>query len=174
MCMCNHRNGKPNINGEPGYCWNRMDEPATQVRPIDPPALLEGDTLLYDEPGRCNADTDSHCHHFRLVRNSYGDVVLIVRHGAGDERINIGRTNRAVVSHLVATMDAADTHSRYWLMQALYHSHSDAAKIAMQKERARWALAAANKRIKVRRHRTWTNARVEIVPAEKDLVGFSL
>jgi hypothetical protein len=41
--------GKPTINGEPGYSW---DGKSVYTRPIDAPALREGDELIYDEPGR--------------------------------------------------------------------------------------------------------------------------
>ena len=45
MCCC----GKPVINGEMGYKWQPEHSPI--VRQPAPPALQDGDALLYDEPG---------------------------------------------------------------------------------------------------------------------------
>src|ERR1043166_5298780 len=80
MCMC----GKPTINGQEGYSW---DGKTVGIRQPDPPPL-DGDELLYDEPGRCVAGLDSHCHHLRLTKNG-PCFYLLVRHGAGNERIRL-------------------------------------------------------------------------------------
>lgn len=82
MCMC----GKPTLNGQPGYSWNGA---RPGIYPINPPDLREGDELLYDEPGRCGG-LDSHSYHLRVVRARYGGCVLLVRHGGGDEAVNLG------------------------------------------------------------------------------------
>lgn len=139
MCCC----GKPTINGEPGYSW---DGKRFGVRPPNPPELQEGDVLLYDEPGRCGGGTDSHCHHFRLVKNHFGFVYLLVRHGGGDERISLGSTRNGL-----KTLVALDSGERYWMLQMLYHVQADAARAARQKECEKWSNAAAEKRIKTRR-----------------------
>ncbi len=94
MCCC----GQPTINGTPGaYSW---DGKTWSTRQPEPPPLQEGDTLLYDEPGRCGG-IDHHSHHFRLVRRQYGGHVVLVRHGGGDERFGIGCISRGPV-HSVA------------------------------------------------------------------------
>src|SRR5688572_9405566 len=90
MCMC----GKPTINGEPGYSW---DGKSIGVRPVDPPALADGDVLVYDGPGRCGG-LDCHSHHFRLVMDS-GRAFLLVQHGGGDERIQLGSVHRTAMAH---------------------------------------------------------------------------
>jgi hypothetical protein len=117
MCCCE----KPTINGQPGYRWNNPGGPAG-VYPINPPALEENDTLLYDEPGRCGG-CDAHSHHYRIIRR-HGRMLLLVRHGGGDE---------AIVLHSVGldnVMRPLDTNSRYWLLHALYYAHHDGAQEA--------------------------------------------
>ena len=138
MCMC----GRAVKNGEPGYSW---DGKGTSIREVNPPDLAKGDTLLYDEPGRCGG-LDSHSHHFRVVRTEYGGMVLLVRHGGGDERITAGLFN--VLSAPLAAMSSTD---RYWVLHAIYEARGYGMRDAREKENARWRRAAAEKRIKTRK-----------------------
>jgi hypothetical protein len=140
MCCC----GKPTINGQPGYRWQPNDTPS--VRRVAPPALGEHDTLLYDEPGRCGG-LDAHSHHFCVVR-SLGRFALLVHHGGGNERIRL-----SVTPTFAATLEALDTHARYWTLHAIYHAHSDGEQDATDKTTQRWRKAAAEKRIKTRKVR---------------------
>jgi hypothetical protein len=141
MCCC----GKPTINGEPkAYSW---DGKHFSTRQPNPPALEEGDELIYDEPGRCGG-IDSHCHHFRVVKQRNW-VYLLVRHGGGDERIRMGGCNEEPV---LAAMARLDSNARYWLLQMIYSTVREATTYARNAEKGRWAMAAANKRIKTRKH----------------------
>jgi hypothetical protein len=139
MCCC----GKPTINGEPGYKWNQPDGPAS-VHPVNPPPLENGDALLFDEPGRCGPGLDSHCHHYRLVKNC--GISLLYQHGGGNGRIRISST-----STLLEAFGALDSNARYWIFNAIYHAQDDAASDARDRERATWQRAAAQKRIKTRK-----------------------
>jgi hypothetical protein len=132
--------GKPVRNGEPGYSW---DGKSVGVYPVNPPDLAEGDTLLYDEPGRCGG-LDSHCHHFRVVL-AHGINYLLVRHGAGDERIDLGSRPG------IKAFCGMDSTSRYWMLQMLYNVQHYAARDAERREHSRWTHAAAEKRIKTRK-----------------------
>lgn len=71
MCCC----AKPNVNGELGYSWDGKN---VSTRPVAAPTITDRDTLLFDEPGRCGG-MDSHCHHYRLVKDI--GISLLVRHG---------------------------------------------------------------------------------------------
>jgi hypothetical protein len=149
MCCC----GQPNVNGTPGYRWQPDDVP--RVRPVNPPDLSEGDTLLADEPGRCGG-IDHHSHHFRLVMNRFGSgLSLLVRHGGGDERINMG------VMPIKDRLLAIDSDSRYWLLASLYSVHSSARDEATSAEAHKWSRAAAEKRIKTRRNRSTVKVWIE-------------
>jgi hypothetical protein len=154
MCCC----GTPTINGQPGYRWQPSDPP--RVRPVDPPALAEGDTLLHDEPGRCGRKTDSHCYHFRIVRCQFGQLYILVRHGGGDERIQLGSQEK-----IAAALDGMGSDDRYWLIQTIYHAIKDQVWDAESRTNAMWRAAAAEKRIKTRKtpgrdhHKVWIEPR---------------
>jgi hypothetical protein len=83
MCCC----ASPNVNGQPGYSW---DGKSVSTQPVNPPALQERDILLFDEPGRCGG-MDSHCHHYRVVKD--GPWISLLRHGGGDERMHLSLPN---------------------------------------------------------------------------------
>ena len=151
MCCC----GKPTINGEPGYSW---DGRSTMVYAPAPPELAEGDVLLADEPGRCGRGIDSHCYHFRLVENR-GQCLLVVKHGAGTERIRFGWTK--TLGDFATTPNA----DRYWVFQAAYHAVADTSEAAAEKVESLWRRAAAEKRIKTRKLPGQDAVRVTLLPA---------
>lgn len=109
MCCC----GTPVVNGQPGYKWNFNDNPT--VHPQNAPVLNDDEQLLRDEPGRCGG-LDSHSHHYRLAK-SYGSLILLVRHGAGDERLRLSGPLESVLTQL-------DSTDCYWALNALYHAFS--------------------------------------------------
>ena len=128
------------------------------------PALLDGDTLIYDEEGRCspqingNGSTDYHSHHLRMVSEGSDSYCLLVRHGAGDERIDLGYGYRRL-RELLAPMDS---DSRYLMLYALYSVHKDAARKARDATNCLWEKAAAEKRIKTRKARGGSAVKVWI------------
>lgn len=154
MCMC----GKPTRNDEDPK-WG------TNTRA---PELLENDELIYDECGRCSPNVggivriDHHSHHFRLVRNGRR-TDLLVRHGAGDERISLGYDH----DRIPELLEPMDSDRRYLMLHALYSAHSDAARNARDAESARWRQAAAEKRIKTRKLRNQNRVKVWIEPKER-------
>ena len=149
MCCC----AKPNKNGESGYSWDGVN---VGVHPASGPTLLESETLLFDEPGRCRPQingtggTDYHSHHFRIVGARHGGFRLLVRHGGGDERIDLGFGARHMADF--ASM-MPDSDARYLFMNMLYNVHKDAASVARNDEEYKWRQAAAEKRIKTRKVR---------------------
>ena len=140
MCCCE----KPNVNGQAGYKWNFDDN--ARIRPVDPPDA-DGAEIIFDEPGRCGG-IDSHSYHFRLIKE-HGAISLLVRHGAGDEKIEYISNSRAFVSAL----NNLDSDGRYWVMLAMFHAQKDAARNAKAIESVNWSRAAAEKRIKTRKMR---------------------
>ena len=148
MCCC----GTPVVNGDSGYKWNSTDNPG--VRPVNPPSLKDNDQLLRDLPGRCGG-LDSHSYHYRLVK-SYGSLVLLVRHGGGDERLHLSGPLEGVLDHL-------DSTACYWTLNALYHAYSDGKRSGSETTDNNWRKAAVEKRIKTRKERGTNNVRVWIV-----------
>lgn len=140
MCCC----GKPNINGTSGYSW---DGKSLGVYPVSAPETDEKDTVLFDEPGRCGG-VDSHSHHYRIVTR-YGSLALLVRHGGGTVAIQHLSNAKA----LREIMESLDSNGRYWIMNAIYHAQSNAAREAKERESGKWQTAAAEKRIKTRKYR---------------------
>jgi hypothetical protein len=135
MCCC----AAPNVNGTLGYQWQPTDKPA--IRPVNPPKTDR--VVLYDEPGRCGGQ-DSHCHHYRIV----GGSSLLVRHGGGDEEIRLSNAQG-----VLAALALLESNGRYWLLNAIYHAYADGKREGQAGESARWRLAAAERRIKVRKIR---------------------
>ena len=152
MCMC----GKPNVNGTPGaYSW---DGKVWSTRQPSPPDLAEGETLVYDEPGRCGG-IDAHSHHFRLVKDRSSGFTILVLHGGGIDRVSLRRA-----STVLKSMESMDSDARYWLLHTLYSVHSDATQNATNRSNWDWQHAAAEGRIKTRKRRGANLVRVWIEP----------
>ena len=141
MCCC----PRPNINGTPNaYSW---DGKTIGTRPIHAPTPAEGDTVLFDEPGRCGG-LDAHSHHFIVVKAQYGGFFLLVMHGGGQEQIALGYRN-----YLIETLPRLDTTDRYWILHDLYSALREYGKAERTRERHVWQDAAREKRIKTRKGR---------------------
>lgn len=155
MCCC----PEPNVNGTPGYSWEGKQ---TMTRRPDAPALNDSDQLICDEPGRCGHGVgDAHSHHFRIVKQAHHGYALLVRHGGGDERLELsvwaGREGNAV-----STLLSLDSNARYAMLHTLYSVAKDAALFARNAEAHSWRTAAAEKRIKTRKARGIHNKNVRV------------
>jgi hypothetical protein len=148
MCCC----AKPNVNGTFGYSWDGKGE---STRPVAPPALGERDVLLYDEPGRCGG-MDSHCHHYRLVKDGPW-VSLLVRHGGGDERMHLSLPRGFA-------FDSLDSSTRYWVFSAIYHASSDARRAGEYSSAQKYTRAFVDGRLKKRKNRGADKVKVWIEP----------
>lgn len=151
MCCC----GKPTINGQDGYKWNKPDGP-TSIYPVNPPMLEENDRLLADEPGRCGG-SDSHHLHLRLVKNC--GLALLAKHGGGEERFRLS-------GPIADTLLGLDSNARYWLLAAMYQAHLDGEHQARSATASTWRKAAAEKRIKTRKQRGSDSVKVWIEHAD--------
>lgn len=135
MCCC----GKPSVNGKDVYSW---DGKTFGMYPAIPPELKESDALIFDLPGRCG-QIDCHSHHYRLVL-SHGSVCLLVRHGAGTERIDYLSNGQSVLDAL----RNLDDDGQYWMLNALYSAVSLMKTESTSLERVRWQTAIVEKRVK--------------------------
>lgn len=160
MCCCQ----RPNKNGQPGYSW---DGKSSGICSVLPPDLKPGETLIYDEPGRCGpqvngkGETDYHLHHFRVVQSGkHGPYRLAVEHGAGYESFDIGYNFTRIVE-ILAPMDS---DSRYLMLHGLFSAWRNGASVARLTEHETWTKAAADKRIKTRKMPGRNEVKVWIEP----------
>lgn len=151
MCCC----GQPTINGQPGYSW---DGKSLSTRPTNPPDLTERQELIYDEPGRCGG-LDCHSHHFRVVKDGWGYSIL-VRHGGGDETIELGSVGKL----LLPSLELLDSNARYWLLHTIHSVEKAENRRTLSKNNAFWNKAAAEKRIKTRKVKNGIKVWVEDKP----------
>lgn len=141
MCCC----PKPSVNGEVNaYSW---DGKSLSTRTPAPPALKDGDVVLYDEPGRCGG-IDSHCHHLTVVENGRAFAIM-VRHGGGDERLPLGHRGESIVEPLALM----DSNTRYWFLLKIMSLTRDLQTAARDETRRTYAQAFVDGRLKKGRPR---------------------
>lgn len=124
------------------------------------PPLMEGDTLLREECGRIIGRVDYRSHYFRLVAAQFGGNAIIVRHGGGVERINIGYE----YNRLAAIICSIDSENAYLMMHGLYRIHKDAARNASENTALEYKTAFAEGRLKKRKVRGASAFKVWIEP----------
>jgi hypothetical protein len=83
------------------------------AEPLRQPKEKDGDTVLFSECGRVLNNTCYRSHWFKLVSADGSCLHLLVRHGGGDEHINL-TWNRRVAD----TLRQLDSDSRYLLLHS--------------------------------------------------------
>jgi hypothetical protein len=145
MCGC----GGNSVNGTPNaYSWDGVHFSTYQP---NPPKLGDDYTVLYDEPGRCGRNKcDSHSYHFQLVKHRHesGRLQIACRHGGGTVLHHV-RT----YSNLPDLLSKLSSDDRYWLLHDIWYACDEAEKAAKKDTAYEWRVAAAEKRIKVRRRK---------------------
>lgn len=135
-----------------------------QTEPNRAPALQEHDELIYDEHGRIvywteerkpGEGVDSRSHWFRIVRQ-YGRHYLLVRHGAGDERIGM-----YTWGNFRDMIEPLSSDARYSLMHHLYSMHKDAERQAQAVVHNTYRTAFAQGRLKKRKVRDGVKVWIE-------------
>ena len=129
------------------------------------PAMKDGDFLLFSECGR---SLDGVCYRsfwFKVVRDAYGHYYLLVKHGGGQERIDIGFKSR-----LMDAFNALDSDTRYLLMFTLYRINADAMVNATERTAARYQKAFVNGTLKKRKARGQQGFRVWIEDSQSQIL----
>lgn len=130
------------------------------------PTLAEGDELLFCEHGRIvyrdeerlpGRGTDCRSHWFRIVKNG-GRFALLVKHGGGEQRVELGYNYR----NQAAIFGSLPTDARYWLMWILLEVHNDAARAAVANTSETYKQAFADGRLKKRKNRGQASCKVWI------------
>lgn len=125
-----------------------------QLDPRRAPALQQEDQLIYDEHGRIvywteerkpGEGVDCRSHWFRIVRR-HGSYYLLVKHGAGEERVKLyGWGN------FRAMFEPLSSDARYSLMHHMLSVHHDAQRQARADIHDLYRTAFAQGRLKKRK-----------------------
>lgn len=125
------------------------------AEPFRAPTLKDGDKIIYDECGRIIGDVTYQSHWFRVVEN-FGANLLLVRHGAGEERIPFDHHLRRAVG-----LEKLNTHERYLMLHTFYRIHSSAYSDGARDSRSKIFSAFDEGRLKKRKlrgqpvHKVW-------------------
>lgn len=140
------------------------------AEPERAPKLAEGDVLMYCEHGRIlyrrpedrtnRQGTDCRSHWFRVVKNG-GMFTLLVRHGGGEERVNLGYDYR----NFPAILDPLDSDARYWLLWIILDVHQKAERDESARAARRYQQAFVEGRLRKRKQRGSDSVKVWIDPA---------
>jgi len=124
------------------------------------PDIQPGDEIIFDECGRVLGSTDYRSHWFRLVKDQYGSPYMLVKHGAGQERIKVGWSKR-----LYSALAGMDSDSRYFMLHTLYRMRTDALREASTETAREYRAAFVEGRLRKRKlpskgtHKVWIEAR---------------
>jgi hypothetical protein len=94
------------------------------------------------------------------MTKQYGSHFLLVRHGAGDERIRL-----SLYGQQVQVLAGLDSNGRFWLLNAIFHAQSDAREQGKNDTAARYRQAFVDGRLRKRKDRNGTAYKVWIQPA---------
>jgi hypothetical protein len=121
------------------------------------PSVPDGDAILFDEPGRVlgrdnpqapggRDAVDCRSHYFRVTKGQFGGYRLHVRHGGGEESLELSYSSR-----IVDALAQMDSDARYWVLHSFLDAHHKTARTTSGKVSNEWRMAAAEKRIKTRK-----------------------
>lgn len=131
------------------------------------PSVIDGETVVVEEPGRVLPSADGRhdvccrSHYFLVVRAGTGAITLRVKHGAGEESMNLGWDTTRVLRGF----EAMDSDARFRFCWMLMQTRSDAARAATEHADARWRSAILEGRVRRRKVRGQPQVRVTILEA---------
>jgi hypothetical protein len=110
------------------------------------PTIGLEDKELFSEHGRILDNVCYRSHWFVLVKAEYGGFFLLVKHGAGEERISLGFSKK-----YQTMMQQMDSDTRYYMMHALMQAWHDGEKKGRNEATAVYRTAFAEGRLKKRK-----------------------
>jgi len=116
------------------------------------PTMGEDETLVFDEHGRiydeegCNYGVCYQSHYFRVTKGKYGGYRLLVKHGGGEERIDLGHNQVLIDSLALLPSDY-----RYRVLSALHHLYRDGQQDGRSAMELRYRTAFINGHLKKRK-----------------------
>lgn len=136
--------------------------------PMRAPPLNDGDSLIYDECGRVIDNVCHRSHYFRLVLDKSGWAYLLVRHGGGDERIQLKSSHYA--PRVVRALLNAESDDRYIMLRTIHDLHRDTKNRSRDAAIAECKQAFVDGRLKKRKLPRQQAVKVWIEP-KKDRYG---
>ena len=133
----------------------RYDPENYGSEPWREPTPDEGDTVIFSEFGRSLDNTNYKSHWFMLVSQRFGGYALLVKHGGGQERINLGYLCFFRKGHprIIDAMKVMDTDALYLMLYTFYDIHTDTRRSEQAKVTAELKTAFAEGRLKKRKVR---------------------
>lgn len=126
------------------------------------PTVPDDETLLYLEPGRVlQQERHRVCYSaywYSLSQCRRGRLLLRVKHGAGEECLDLGYSN----PQKLAAFAALDSDSRYMMFHTLRSVGDESAKTAASKMRHEYAKAFVDGRLRKRKQRGANEVKVWI------------
>lgn len=130
------------------------------------PTPKDGETILFDEPGRVldlkaeggKYNVDYRSHSFRVFASEVGSITLAVKHGGGQERWHVGSEN-APLLHALARLSSDE---RYFTLYAIMEAHTRSAQMGYARACGEYESAFIEGRLKKRKERGKNQVRVWI------------
>jgi len=154
---------------DPGFGWSRaVFEANNHGREAwRQPPVADDEELLFHEPGRILpsvhdgvSGTDCRSHSFKIVKPRFGNYALIVQHGGGIERVDLGYSRRTVNA-----FDQMDSDTRFRLMWSILDVHANAKREAAAATARTFQEAFVQGRLKKRHLPARGTTKVWIEPA---------
>ena len=136
------------------------------AEPWREPKTDEGDTVLYSEHGRILGKVDYRSHWLMMVHAPFDTLTLLVKHGGGQERINLGYKDR-YWEQMAKALEPMDSNSRYLMLYALYDLYTDTRRRASEMARAELKLAFVEGRLKKRKIKGQAAYKVKVEPRQE-------
>ena len=143
-----------------------MEEKNYGAEPWREPKPEEGDTVIFSEHGRVLDNTCYRSHWLMLVKCQYGGHALLVKHGGGEERINLFSAGRYRVPDSLALLDS---DFRYLMLYQLFRIHTEAKRNGEKQARADMTMAFVEGRLKKRKIKGQGAYKVKVEPRQAAL-----
>lgn len=109
------------------------------------PTFEPTDTVIYSEHGRSINHTDYRSHWFAVVKPTIGRYQLLVKHGGGEERINL--EYEFACGGLLA-LASLESDARYLMLHTLYSLYKDTKQTTETQQGTYYRLAFLEGRLK--------------------------
>jgi hypothetical protein len=116
------------------------------------PTIQNGDWMILDEHGRILPDGGTHnvdyrSHWFCVVKGKWGGWWLLVKHGGGEERLELTLYN----ANMINAIDSLPSDDRYRVLHTLYEMYHDGHRQGYATAEQRYRRAFVDGRLRKRK-----------------------